>query len=48
MESLIPIDQAMPQPTGAVLTILPHTGHLAHIEATEAWNAALLHFLSQK
>jgi len=27
------------------LTILPQTGHLAHIEATEAWNAALLRFL---
>jgi len=36
------------QVLGAVLTILPQTGHLAHIEATEAWNAALLHFLSQK
>lgn len=36
------------QVPGAVLTILPQTGHLAHIEATEAWNAALLHFLSQK
>jgi pimeloyl-ACP methyl ester carboxylesterase len=30
---------------GARLTLLPQTGHLAHIEATEAWNAALLHFL---
>ncbi len=30
---------------GSLLTILPQTGHLAHIEATEAWNAALLHFL---
>jgi pimeloyl-ACP methyl ester carboxylesterase len=33
------------QVPGALLTILPQTGHLAHIEATEAWNAALLRFL---
>jgi pimeloyl-ACP methyl ester carboxylesterase len=32
----------------AVLTILPQTGHLAHIEAAEAWNATILHFLSQE
>src|SRR5215469_5886668 len=36
------------QVPGAVLTILPQTGHLAHIEATEAWNAALRHFLPQE
>jgi pimeloyl-ACP methyl ester carboxylesterase len=36
------------QVPNAMLTILPQTGHLAHIEATEAWNAALLHFLSQE
>ena len=36
------------QAPGAVLAILPQTGHLAHIEATEAWNAAVLSFLSQE
>lgn len=31
----------------AQLTILPQTGHLAHIEATDAWNAAVIAFVSQ-
>ncbi|GHO90110.1 alpha/beta hydrolase [Reticulibacter mediterranei] len=33
------------QVPGALLTILPQTGHVAHIEATEAWNTAILQFL---
>lgn len=30
---------------GSTLSILPQTGHLAHIESTEAWNTAILQFL---